>query len=493
MLKEKIIEAIGPSPQATWSAVSQSAAMQAFVQRVKQAKENQEKVFVAGDYDSDGICATSILVRGLRQYGLEVGFYIPDRVNEGYGLQVHTVEQVAQKGYSLIITCDNGVKAYPAIEKAKECGLDIIVTDHHTIESPLDCPYVHPSVLEPAFAYLCGAGVAYECLRALGVDDGYSLALAAIATIGDLVPVLAQSRSIIQKGLAWINEHHPENIVLLADQPVLDETAVSFQIVPKLNAIGRLSHLGNVNNVVRYFLETEPLKRQVLAKQIREFNEMRKDISRQASFQAKAHCQSVGQVRLVSKLDLAEGVIGLVAGQLMNQTNQPVIVFSGNKASMRSPEGFHCMDFLKDYDHFVACGGHARAAGFTVENLDDFTQWLAKHHYTWQTVEKPSIQVSQEELSESEVLSLDELRPFGPGYQLPALSIVEPEIVRSMDLKQGLHKKYELSSGLSCLYFSVPKEVSLLENQQIKRLTGRISWSFFRQQRQLSFLVDQVN
>ena len=155
--------------------------------RILQAKDNHEKVFIGGDYDTDGICSTAIMKDVLDKLQIENGYYIPDRFKEGYGLSSHTVELAHAKGYSLIITVDNGVKAFDAIQKAKELGIDIIVTDHHQIdeEVPADI-VVHPLYMEERFKYLSGAGVALELALNLIGENETHIALAAIALIGDV-------------------------------------------------------------------------------------------------------------------------------------------------------------------------------------------------------------------------------------------------------------------------------------------------------------------
>ncbi len=166
---------------------SESAEMLSFREVIEQAKEEGQKIFVAG------IMATTIMVDGLRKFGCTVGFYIPDRIKEGYGLNTATIEQAYQKGYTILVTVDNGVKAQDALDLAASYGMTTIVTDHHTIEHEIDCDIlIHPNYLEEQFSTLCGAGIAFECVRSLGADNSYHLLLAAIASVGDVLPVIKQ-------------------------------------------------------------------------------------------------------------------------------------------------------------------------------------------------------------------------------------------------------------------------------------------------------------
>ncbi len=171
---EKVLRYLEPD-ESRWSywlekqelqSVSEATCIHTFVDRIKNAREQNKKVIVCGDYDCDGILATTIMVDGLQKYGLEVGFYIPDRIKEGYGLNCNTVSLAHKKGYELLVTVDNGVKAHDALSLAKESGMETIVTDHHRIEEEICCDVlVHPTKMEESFSTLCGAAVAYECIR----------------------------------------------------------------------------------------------------------------------------------------------------------------------------------------------------------------------------------------------------------------------------------------------------------------------------------------
>lgn len=171
--------------------------------RLIEAKNNHEKVFVGGDYDADGICSTAIMKRTLDVFGIENGYYIPDRFKEGYGLNAKTVELAYQKGYSVILTVDNGVKAHDALQKAKQLGMFVIVTDHHEIEEEVEADIVvHPDYMESEFSYLSGAGVALEISRNLigtGSEFDELVALCSVALIGDVMPEWKETRKLIKK------------------------------------------------------------------------------------------------------------------------------------------------------------------------------------------------------------------------------------------------------------------------------------------------------
>lgn len=481
--------------------VSQSSCIQTFVSCMKQAKSNQEKVFVAGDYDCDGIMATSIMVLALRKFGLEVGFYIPDRIKEGYGLHASTVELVHQKGYQWIVTVDNGVKAYDALSCAKELGLQVIVTDHHILEKELDdFLVVHPDFMEPEFKTLCGAAIAYECSRALGVDCDYFLEMAGVASVGDMMQVTGQTRAIIQNALKALNKNRERHICLLCNDSKLDETSIGFQIVPKLNAIGRLSNLANVNNVVRYFLSEDVTEITHLGVQINQINDRRKKMSEQMCKDARNKCISSSKIFVINDDSFHEGIIGLVAGSLCASYQKPVIVLTNNqmgyKASMRSPEGFDCMEFLKDFDSFSEFGGHVNAAGFSLnfQEYDAFTKYVKQRIQTfkWSIQKKETLPVTLDDLSLSSIESLDVLRPFGTGFVCPDFELNDVQIKSIFDIQNGKHRKFTLNNGLQCMNFNQSMDDYHKSVNSIQGFIGHAQINQYRGKKQVTFIIDSI-
>ena len=480
--------------------VSQAPCIQSFVNYILSHKK--EKIFVGGDYDCDGILATTIMVHGLRRLGIEVGYYIPDRIREGYGLHPETVQMAHAKGYTTIITVDNGVKAIDALEKAKSYGMTTIVTDHHEIEEEVPCDIlVHPTHMEPIFSTLCGAAVAFECIRALGVVTTYDLELAAIASIGDVMIVKGQTRAIIQQGLQLLNAKAEYHISPLARDRQLNEVNVGFQIVPKLNAVGRLSNLGNVNTVVRYFLCSDRSQLFSFQQQINQLNERRKDLSMQMVKHAKDKCALQEDVLLVSDASYHEGIIGLVAGNLCNAYHKPAIVMTKNqegyKASMRSPEGFNCMTFLKDFPSYSTFGGHAQAAGFSL-SPQDYTAFKKYIHdqiqtFTWEEPDLETLVVLPEELTLSAIQSLDQLRPFGPGFRCPSFELIQPTIESISPIQNGKHVRYVLINGLECMNFNQTEEEKQKSVNQIYSFVGQVQINQFRGKRKPSFIIEIIN
>lgn len=508
-LVEKVLGFIEPDPS-NWNQwvedkelenVSQADCMQQFVGEMTKAKDNNLKVIVAGDYDCDGIIATSIMVDGLRRFGIDCGFYIPNRIKEGYGLHPHTVDLAYKKEYSYIVTVDNGVKAKDALERAKELGMYTIVTDHHRIEKNVCCDIlVHPTTLEDCFSTLCGAGIAYECVRALGVDTSYHLQLAAVASVGDVMHVTKETRALIQKGLHELNQSRDQHLMPLANDYYLNEEGLGFQIVPKLNAVGRMSNLANVNNVVRYFLSEDDQEIVGLRQQLLEINDQRKRISDQMSKLALSKCQIQNSILMVCDESFHEGIIGLVAGSLCGSFNKPSIVLAKNekgyKASMRSPNGFDCMEFLKGFDYYSAIGGHTQAAGFSI-NLQDYDAFecfvkTRIKEYSWEQKKKRTLIVSEDELGVEEIQSLDAIRPFGTGFEFPLFELKNPNIRSIFDIQKGKHRKITLQSGLQCMNFNqslIDREKSV---NQIESFIGKPQINEYKGRKSVTFVIESI-
>lgn len=481
--------------------VSKSESVQAFVSRMKEIKEKEEKVFIGGDYDCDGILATTIMKDGLQRFGIECGFYIPDRIQEGYGLHSETVELAHRKGYTTIITVDNGVKAFEALNRAHELGMQTIVTDHHQIDEPVPCDLlVHPAGMESVFSTLCGAAVAYECIRALGTNTTYLLELAAVASIGDMMEVVGQTRALIQQGLTSLGKDNELHLMSLANDRMLNEMGVAFQIVPKLNAIGRLSNLANANNVVRYFLSDDRQYMYRLCAQISDINNRRKRLSEQTVKVAKQNCSLQDDILLITESSFHEGIIGLVAGNLCAEYQKPVIVLTKNqegyKASMRAPDGFDCMKFFHDFDAFAAFGGHSQAAGFSLDlqEYENFRSYVREKGRTfkWKPKKLQTLIISPNELTISEIESMDILRPFGPGFEMPLFEIIAPNIKSLFEIQNGKHRKYTLDNGLQCMNFNQSEFDRDQSVNSIFSLIGQVQINEYRGKKQAVFVIEKI-
>lgn len=483
----------------------QAQGMEAVIQRLKQAQKQGEKVLVCGDYDADGICATAILVDALKRFGITCGFYIPNRFREGYGLHEDTVRMAAEKGYSLIVTVDNGVRAFAALERAQELGLEVIVTDHHALDETRELPcrlLLHPQFMGEAFAYLSGAGVALEISRALGCDTPAHIVFAGIAAIGDVMVLKRETRAIVKRCVALLNERKVRSVQLLAnDNAPWDEVKIAFQIVPKLNVTGRLADKANANNTVRYLLSENGNELVRVAKQIASLNEMRKAMSQEMSRIALNRLSLTQDFLIVADASFHEGIVGSVAGSLSERFQKPCMVLACKgdqyRGSIRAPQTVDLRTFFTDLDCLLEYGGHAQAAGicFAKEDLArvcTYAQRRIQEQGECAVTPPACIPLSKELLSLRQVESLQRLRPFGNGFEEPLFCVEASEIVDSRTMGGEKHIKWLNRDGVEFVYFNAGERMAQLKEGDFDTFIGTVGVNTFRYQKKVNVFVKDI-
>lgn len=355
--------------------------LQKALKRIKKAIKDKEQIIVFGDYDVDGITGSAILWETLHDLGAKCLPYIPNRIDEGYGLSIKGIDNVQQNvsDIRLIITVDNGIVAHNAVEAANEKGIDVIITDHHTVgeTKPGALAIVHTT-------NLCGAGVAYLLSKELRKDNGFEetddihLELAALGTVADLVPLQKANRTIVLYGLEKLRTTTRTGLVALFTQSGIKQDEISvydigYIIGPRLNAAGRID---SAMDSLRLLCTKDRQRATMLASKLELTNKERQFLLKEAAEHALMHVNGLPtptkHILIVGHETYQEGVIGLVAGKLVEAFYRPSIVLSigeiTSKASVRSVNGFNVIDFLRTHqEHFVSLGGHPMAAGFTVE------------------------------------------------------------------------------------------------------------------------------
>lgn len=422
--------------------------MEVVVQRLFRARSLKEKVFIYGDYDVDGITSTVILKRALEMLGLEVGYHIPRRLEEGYGLKAHVVEQAHQSGYSLIITTDSGIRAFEVCQVARELGVDLVVTDHHSPDTTLpeayaiinprrsDCNYPDKS--------LAAVGVVFKLVQALFEELGWSsrmphfLKLVAIGTIADLVPLLGENRIFTKFGLDGLSK--PINLglrTLLRSSGVTGSVSTSdigFKIAPRINAVTRM---GGGGEVVDLFSIQDQMEVNRLVEDMHTKNVDRRkteqvileEIERRFKVAPK---EFEGNFLIVTGEGWHRGVIGIIASRLVEKFYRPTLVISIDQAqcqaSGRSIRGFnlldaltHCRDLL---DRF---GGHEQAVGCSMPESVLQELGARLRDYAEQTISEEALipilpietEVSINEIGEELLNQVEKLEPFGKGNPMP--------------------------------------------------------------------------
>lgn len=439
------------------------------VARIRQAIENYEQILVYGDYDADGMTSASIMKEALEMLGAEAQVYLPNRFVDGYGPNESVYKYfIEQQQVSLIITVDNGVAGHEAISYAQSQGVDVIVTDHHGLpaELPEAFAIVHPEHPEGnyPFKYLAGCGVAFKVACALLESiPTEMLDLVAIGTIADMVSLTDENRIMVKVGLEMLKQTERIGLMELmkvSDIDMLDvnEETVGFKIAPQLNALGRLDDPNPAVELLTGFDDEEALS---IAQMINAKNEERKEIVQKIYDEAMNMVDLDKPVQVLAKEGWHPGVLGIVAGRILEHIAQLVIVLNIEdgmaKGSARSIEAINIFQALDDHrDLFEAFGGHAGAAGMTlpVENLEQLSQVLCDY------IADNDIDLSQKKtLTIDEVLplaeidldtvkSLEKIAPFGMDNPKPVFEIKDFEVKQARTMGQnGAHLKLKITQG----------------------------------------------
>lgn len=445
------------------------------VQRVQEAITAGEPILIFGDYDADGVTSTTVMMKTLQELGANVDFYIPNRFTEGYGPNEGAFRYAHENGVKLIITVDTGIAALQPAQVAKELGMDLIITDHHEPgpELPEALAILHPKLENSAYPFteLAGVGVALKFSHALlGRVTDDLLQFAAIGTVADLVPLKAENRLIVQKGIIQLRKSQNPGIKALlkaakVDQAQINEETIGFTLGPRINAVGRLD---DASPAVYLLLEEDALQAEILAEDIEQLNIDRKEIVNQITEEAirlveEHYPLTENKCIVVGKENWNAGVIGIVASKLVERYYRPTIVLSYDvekglaKGSARSIDGFDlfknlstCRDILP---HF---GGHTMAAGMTL-NIADVDQFrnrlntLANEQLLEEELTPVSYidsEVSIEDISIDVVEEMNRLAPYGTENPKPKVLIKDAPIanIRKIGSEKN-HLKLTLDHG----------------------------------------------
>ncbi|HEY42496.1 MAG TPA: single-stranded-DNA-specific exonuclease RecJ [Anaerolineae bacterium] len=438
--------------------------MERAVERLSSAIRNEEHIVIYGDYDADGITATSLLFEVLKKVGASVGYYIPDRFEEGYGVNREALAKIKQEGAQLVVTVDCGIRAIDHVEYARSIGLDVIVTDHH--EPGQDLPnavaVVNPKQLQDSYPFedLAGVGVAYKLahalLQSLGKQEPIEcLDLVAIGTVADLSPLVGENRNLVRRGLDKLN--HTERVGLRALIEVsgyelgnINTTSIGFGLAPRLNAVCRLE---SADPALQLLTSNDELEVMKIARYLDDMNRKRQRLT--SKILEEARSLSVGEDPmpfLIAAVDpnFNEGIVGLVAARLVEEFYRPSIVATYGehftRASARSIPEFHitealdhCADLLERY------GGHAVAAGFFLrnDNLDAFLErlrGLAESELSG--IELSPIlyvdaRVQLSDLDGELIEFVERMEPCGQGNPLPVFAAEDLTVVDKRSVGSG--------------------------------------------------------
>ena len=417
--------------------------------RLKKACLNKEAVAICGDYDADGMTSTALLMRAFEAMGASPQAAIPSRMADGYGLNSGMVEQLHSEGVRLLVTVDNGVAAHEALDKASELGVEVILTDHHTLPAnrPKALALIHPATTpkDSPYACLAGVGLAYVLARALAAElkNPASITTArdlfCIGTVADMAPLTGANRTLLREGLSHLHRSSCpgvqalQQLAGLGDRPLRADD-IGFQLAPRINAVGRI---GEPSLVVDLLTVDDPNRAFELGRQCDALNRQRRELCDAIEAEAVALLESdpspLPPFLLLAQGHWHHGVIGIVAARLVERYQRPAALLASDgegrmRASVRAPDGFavdralqHCSDLLERH------GGHPAAGGFTVQvtAVSALHQALNALAAQWLQSRGEDLLVEPEALLELDQIdhafwqALQTLEPFGAGHPKP--------------------------------------------------------------------------
>lgn len=427
------------------------------VERIRRAVKNGEQVCVYGDFDADGICATAIMSDCLRGMGVKVQSYIPSRHDEGYGVNIPSIEYLHEQGVSLIVTVDNGISAVEEVLQCSQRGIDVVILDHHKCHEVLpDCSAVVCSSRDDystLYNDFCGAGVAYKTACAL--DDEAAnryLPLVALATVADVVRLTNENRMLVKKGM----EHIADNLGLRCllkvagvQNSITNETTLAFTLAPRMNAAGRM---GDAMRAVELLLCDDEEKAMAQAELLDNENRLRREQEQRIFDECMEQLSNEEQqpALILCGKDWNSGVIGIVASRLCDRYAKPVILFTHAsdgtlRGSGRSVEGADLFDLINGCkQHTVRFGGHSKAAGLTLlaEQYAPFRAAIIKalegKTFMQSFTYEEAITLADCTVESVEWLKL--LAPFGEGNEEPAYLLEGCKLKRVATMgKDGKH------------------------------------------------------
>lgn len=465
---------------------------------INQALIKHEKIMIFGDYDADGLCGTSILVWTLRSLGCDVGFYIPNRFTDGYGLNPDTTQRALSKGYRLFLTVDNGVSAHEGLNLIHEAKGQCIVIDHHPIHEDVNCSVlIHPDFLEEGYTTLCGSGLAHQLSRHLIGEVPYMDVLAGIATLADMMPLWDHNRSLVQHALQVLNTSDFATIKALLKSKTSDinEEDLSFQLIPKLNAVGRLADIANPNRVVDYLCLDDLHQIESFAQQMETINQQRKDIH-QSMYTLALSKPLNDSIIMIEDEQFHEGIVGITAGKLAQSFKKPSVVFHNNGLRLKgSARSYGSIDlrtlFEPALDLVTRFGGHASAAGLELktENFEAFKERVLQNHIDQtEQIQLDGLDFNPHWLDVSMFMSLRDYGPFGMGFQIPSFKFAQSILIEKRTLKTGV--KYRLDYQglkLDLLDFNGQQELPL---QTLVTVWAKVHLSTYQNQTSLSLWLE---
>ncbi|SJZ72389.1 single-stranded-DNA-specific exonuclease RecJ [Selenihalanaerobacter shriftii] len=480
--------------------------MEKAVNRISNAVEANEVIAIYGDYDVDGITSTGALINFFQQLDIEVKHHIPNRLDEGYGLNKGAIKKISESGVKLVITVDCGISDYLEVEYANQLGIDIIITDHHEVPDQLpqaeaiinakqsDCNYPFPE--------LCGVGVAFKLIHGLTITNSNLdeeiikdyLDLVTLGTVADIVPLIGENRIIVKHGLEILKNSKSLGVNALVEVSNLQDREIGtghigYILAPKINAAGRI---GNPDLALKLLITKQPTQAKDIAQELKEINQDRKDIQAEILKEAELMIEGINldqtKVLVLASERWHSGIVGIVASKIVEKYHKPTIMIAIEdegigKGSARSIKGLNIYYAIKNSKELLASyGGHEQAAGLSIEenNISQFRR--ETNQYADQVLTEDDLtprlkldaKVSLSELSMGLVEELNSLAPFGlnnprPKFAVEGVTVNNFKIVGKNDEHLQLFIKDEISNDtVKCIGFNMAEFRELLLTQRDK-------------------------
>ena len=484
------------------------------------AVSENKKICVFGDYDCDGVTATAIMTDYLESRGADAVPYIPDRIDEGYGMSKEAVEKLSHDGINIIVTVDNGISCAEEIEYAKTLGIDVVVTDHHLPPEKLPEAVAvvdpHRADCRSAFKEVCGAQVAFKLICVMDDKEPEQMLyryadLLTVALIGDVMPLINENRSIVKCGLGMMKSRPRTGISALINSAGIERESlnagkISFGIVPRINTAGRM---GSATRALELLKSDDMMSALRIAGELEKENALRqkteKDIMDEAVLKIEQNKYQYNRVIVVDGVGWHMGVVGIVASRICEKYAKPAIVLSvdGDMAhgSGRSYDGFALFDAINACrDTLEKYGGHALAAGVSVkrERIDEFrkriNEYALKLPYIPPTL-KLDLKINPAAMSIDMAYSVKTLEPFGFGNPAPQFALLGVTLERITELSGGKHLKLMFRKGetsFQALLFSVSLDKFCFNVGDLCDVAVMFDINYFKNNYTLSILVKAI-
>ena len=442
------------------------------IKRIKKAIENQEKVIIYGDYDVDGITSITVLKSFLKDVGLNVDYYIPNRLEEGYGLNKNAIDEIAKKEYKLMITVDCGISAIEEVDYANSLGIEVIITDHHEPgdEIPKALAVVDNKRKDSKYPFreLAGVGVAFKVSQALAQsmnirEEEYLkyLDIVCVGTISDIVPLVSENRVITKLGLKLVKQTRNMGlraIINSSGYSQINSTTISFGVAPRINACGRM---GKAEQALKLLLSKDIYEVNKLTQELNSYNrerqEIEKEIFENALTKIEQNNLAKNRTIVVGGENWHHGVIGIVSSKITEKYFKPSILLSfeedgTGKGSGRSIPGFDLHEALMKCENCLEkFGGHSMAVGLTIkkENLEQFYkkfEKIAEENEIENIIPIINVdaKIELDKIDKSVVEDLKQLEPFGEANKTPTFALKNIRIDSIRALSEGKHLKLTL-------------------------------------------------